>query len=287
MKKALVLGGGGVVGVAWETAVLAGLMDGGVDVRDADLIVGTSAGSIVGTQIARGRDPREMLRENQARSADAPPPGKMPPPDEMLKVFRVWASFDEMTDAACAAVGQAALASPTMSEAEYAARFASNGEGGWPDNTLLITAVDCDSGALRVFEAASGVPLEMAISASCAVPGMFPPVTIEGRRYTDGGVRSGTSADLAMRFEPEAVLVIAPMGGAGSKLGEQIARTMAREIAALEAAGAQVTLVQFDEATRAAAGASLMDPAGAPAAAAAGEAQGRRIAAGLAKVWRA
>jgi NTE family protein len=174
-----------------------------------------------------------------------------------------------------------------MTEAEYAARFASKGDGGWPDNTLLITAVDGASGALSVFDAASGVPIEMAISASCAVPGMFPPVTIEGRRYTDGGVRSGTSADLAMRIEPEAVLVIAPMGGAGSKLGEQIARTMAREIAALEAAGAQVTLVQFDEATRAAAGASLMDPAGAPAAAAAGEAQGRRIAAGLAKVWRA
>ena len=97
MTKALVLGGGGIVGVAWETGILAGLMGGRVDVRDADIIVGTSAGSIVGTQIARGRDPREMLRENRARSGDAQPAGRMPSPEEMLKVFRVWASFDEMT----------------------------------------------------------------------------------------------------------------------------------------------------------------------------------------------
>ncbi len=285
MKKALVLGGGGIVGVAWETAILVGLIEGGVDVRDADLIVGTSAGSIVGTQIARGRDPRELLGEHRARSGEAPPPGRMPTPAEMANVFRTWASFDEMTPEACAAVGRAALATPAMTEAEYLARFASVGGSGWPAKPLLITAVDCESGDLRVFEAASGVPIELAIGASCTVPGMFPPVTIEGHRYTDGGVRSGTSADLAERIEPDAVLIVAPMGGPGSRLGEQIARRMAREVVGLEMAGARVTLVRFDDATRAAAGASLMDPAGAPAAAEAGEAQGRRLADEISARW--
>lgn len=286
MKKALVLGGGGIVGVAWETAVLAGLMDGGVDVRDADIIVGTSAGSIVGTQIARGRDPREMMGDNRARAREAPAARRMPSPEEMMPVFRAWGSFDEMTDAACAVVGAAAIATPTMSEEEYLAGFAVNGEGGWPATPLLITAVDCASGALRVFDATSGVPIELAMAASCAVPGMFPPVTIEGRRYTDGGLRSGTSADLAQRVEPDSVLVIAPMGGGESRIGMAIARSMAREIAALEAAGATVQLVQFDDATRAAGGANLMSAVAGPAASIAGEAQGQRIAAEVSAIWR-
>ena len=286
MRKALVLGGGGIVGVAWENAILAGLMEGGVDVRDADLIVGTSAGSIVGTQIARGRDPRDLLREWRERSSEAPPPGRMPSREEMAPAFILWASFDEVTSEACAAVGKAALATPTMSEAELLARFGEVGAEGWPAKPLLITGVDCESGELRVFDSNSGVPIELAIAASCSVPGMFPPVTIEGRRYTDGGVASGTSAQLAHCIEPEVVLIIAPMGGGVSRLGAQIARTMAREIAGLEAAGAKVTLVQFDNATRAAAGTSLMDAVGAPAAATSGEAQGRRLASDVAEFWQ-
>src|SRR4029079_16972563 len=211
MPKALVLGGGGIVGVAWETAILAGLLEGGVDVRDADLIVGTSAGSVVGTSIARGHDPRELLAERGADPRGAATlPGRMPSPAEMATAFREWASYDEMTPQACAAVGRAALETPTMTENEYLARFAEHAAAGWPEAALLMTAVDCASGELRAFDAGSGVPIERAIAASCAVPGMFPPVTIEKRRYTDGGVRSGTSADLAQRMAPDVVLIVAP-----------------------------------------------------------------------------
>ena len=71
MRRALVLGGGGIVGVAWEAAILAGLLEGGADLRDADLIVGTSAGSIIGSQIAAGRDARELMREGRDQSAPA------------------------------------------------------------------------------------------------------------------------------------------------------------------------------------------------------------------------
>jgi NTE family protein len=211
----------------------------------------------------------------------------MPSPAEMARVFQAWASYDEMTDEACAVVGAAAISTPTMTEAEYLDGFASNAAEGWPDKPLLINAVDCASGVLRVFDAHSNVPIERALAASCAVPGMFPPVTIDGRRYTDGGVRSGTSADLAQRIEPDSVLVIAPIGGGGeSRVGAAIARSMSREIAALESAGAKVKLVLFDDATRAAAGASLMDPAGAPAVSLAGEAQGRSIAAEVRALWQ-
>jgi NTE family protein len=205
----------------------------------------------------------------------------------MAPVCRAWAAFDEMTDEACAVVGAAAISTPTMTEAEYLDGFASNAAEGWPDKPLLITAVDCESGVMRVFDSRSRVRIEQAIAASCAVPGMFPPVTINGRRYTDGGLRSGTSADLAQRIEPDSVLVIAPIGGGGeSRVGAAIARSMSREIAALESAGAKVKLVLFDDATRAAAGASLMDPAGAPAVSLAGEAQGRSIAPDVRALWQ-
>ena len=139
MKRALVLGGGGIVGVAWEAALLAGLIDGGVDVRNADLIVGTSAGSIVGSQIAAGRDPREMMRDGRERPA--PPAGEKPDVAAITAVFGLWASVNEMTPASCARVGKLALAAKTMSEEELLARFEGNEDSGWPARPLLITAV--------------------------------------------------------------------------------------------------------------------------------------------------
>ena len=122
MKRALVLGGGGIVGVAWETAILAGLLEGGVDVRDADLIVGTSAGSIVGSQIAEGRDAREMMREGRERPA---PPASSAKPDVagLTAVFGAWGSMKQTTPEDCAKVGALALAAKTMPEAELIARF--------------------------------------------------------------------------------------------------------------------------------------------------------------------
>jgi NTE family protein len=283
MKRALVLGGGGPVGIAWETAILAGLLDDGVDVSGADLIVGTSAGSVVGTQLRHGRDPRELLREQAAPRNGGGPPAPQDPA-RIARVFQLWMSFDEMTPERCAEVGRLALATKTISEEEWIANFSRNSWPGWPSRPLMVTAVDCESGALRVFEATDGVPIALAVTASCSVPGMVPPVTIEGRRYTDGGVRSGTSADLAARIAPDVVLIIAPMGareGGGSIFKRQIEaeRTM------LEAGGATVRVVMFDEAAKVA-GVNLMDPAGIPGVAAAGEAHGRRLAAELGAWWR-
>ena len=284
MKRALVLGGGGIVGVAWETAILAGLLEGGVDVRDADLIVGTSAGSVVGSQIAAGRDIRDVMRD---RGEGSVPPESSVKPDvaAITAVFGRWASFETMTPDACAQVGALALAAPTMPEEEMLARFGREGDD-WPERPLLVTAVDCTSGELRVFDAACGVPLRLAITASCSVPGMFPPVTIEGRRYTDGGVRSGTSADLAQRIEPDVVLIVAPMGSTtDNAYGRLMAGQIASEKAGLEAMGATVIVIQFDDAAKQSGASNLMNPAGAAPAAVAGEAHGRRMAPELRAWW--
>jgi NTE family protein len=271
------------VGVAWETAVLAGLLDGGLDVRRTDLIVGTSAGSVVGTHIAHGRDARELMR---AREEALPDPASTPPPDpkHSMEVFRLWSSFDKMTDERAAAVGKLALAAQTMSEERWLEGFARNGWDGWPETPLLVMAVDCESGAVRAIDREQGVPIERAVAASCAVPGMFPPVSIDGRRYTDGGVRSWTSADFALRIEPDVVLIVAPAGVEGEGVRGLAARQVAREMAELGAAGVRARLVTFDEAAQAA-GVNLMDRASAAAAATAGEAHGRRVAGELHTFW--
>ncbi len=284
MKRAVVLGGGGNVGIAWELGVLAALAEGGVDARDADLIVGTSAGSVVGTQIAHGHDPRALLEE---RRMTAPRPlggGTSAVPADAAGVFALWVSVDEMTQAHAAQVGALALQAHTMPEEAWVAGFAANGWPGWPETPLVVTAVECESGAFRAIDRASGVPIARAVAASCAVPGLFPPVTIDGVRCMDGGVRSGTSADLAQRIEPDIVLVVAPLGWAGRGIHRLAAQQLAREMAALESAGAQVRLIEPDGAARAHM-TNLMDPAEALPAADAGYAHASSLAAELRAWW--
>jgi NTE family protein len=284
MKRALVLGGGGPVGVAWETGVLAGLLEEGVDVRNADLVVGTSAGSIVGTQVTRGRDLRAALADVGQSGDRVAANAAQRDVEAVTRAFSLWASFDEMTPDRCAQVGAVALAATTMSEQGWIAGILTDGRGAWPAR-LVVTAVDCNSGELRAFDAAQGIDLQRAVAASCAVPAIFPPVTIEGRRYMDGGVRSGTSADLALRLPPDVALIIAPMGSSDAGMGALFRRQIAGERATLEAAGARVSVVQMDDASRAAAPNGLMDPSARAPVAAAGRAQAARIAKEVAALW--
>lgn len=286
MNRALVLGGGGNVGVAWETSLVAGLMDSGVDVREADLVIGTSAGSVVGTQSAHGSDPREMLRE--LRDAPAKPIGGneyAPDVDALQKIFPLWGGVESVDEEMCRKVGELSVQARTMPEDVWVSLYAERQWPGWPQTPLLITAVDCKSGEGRVFERGDGVPIERAVAASCTVPGMFPPVTIEGRRYIDGGVWSMTWADLASRAKPDIVLLVSVIGTLGRGLHNLAARQIEQENAALRASGADVRVLQFDEASQAAAGDNLMDPSRRLPMAVAGEAQGRRIGAELRAWW--
>lgn len=285
MKRALVLGGGGAVGIAWETGIVAGLLEDGIDVRDTDLIIGTSAGSVVGSHLAHGADPPDLMEQQHQPRESRALGDRAPDRSGAVAVFQAWASFDEMTPEHCAEIGRLALAAETMPEEQWIAGFEGDRWPGWPEKPLLAMAVDCESGEFRAFDRNSGVPIEKAVAASCAVPGLFPPVTIDGRRYTDGGVRSGTSADLAQHIAPDIVLIIAPMGARPGGIGGLIARQLVREKGVLEGAGAQVRLVQLDAAALEAAGPNFLDPAYAPASADAGRAQGKRISAELRDFW--
>ncbi|MFS4105063.1 patatin-like phospholipase family protein [Streptomyces sp. PD-S100-1] len=272
MTEALVLGGGGVGGIAWITGLLAGLADKGQDVTGADLIVGTSAGSAVAAQLGSGLS----LEELYARQAE--------PSSQTAEIMAELdlEAFAAQLGAALAsgdgpqlrrAVGELALRAETVPEAERRAVIESRlPRHAWPTRRLRIVAVDARSGEARVFDATSGVSLVDAVAASCAVPGVWPPVTIGGRRYVDGGVRSMANADFAAGASR--VLVIVPMGTVEPFPSET---PLERTLADLRAQGAEVAVIEPDEASKAAIGTNPLDPATRTPAAEAGRAQGRAL----------
>ncbi|WBB68719.1 patatin-like phospholipase family protein [Micromonospora sp. WMMD812] len=276
MTRALVLGGGGVTGVAWEWGVLAGLAERGVALADADLVVGTSAGSVVGAQLCSG-GPVEESFEAQV----APPRGEVAARLGFAAVARLLWAGGRSRDAvaARARIGAMALAARTPSEASRRAVIESRlPRREWPARRLLVTAVDAHSGEFVVFDAGSGVSLVDAVGASCAVPGVWPPVTIGGRRFVDGGMRSPVNADLASGAER--VVVLAPTAAAFGPMPR-----LSAQVAALRAAGARVAVVTPDAAARAAIGRNVLDPARRAAAARAGRTQAAAVADEAAAVW--
>lgn len=198
--RALVLGGGGVTGIAWETGMLAGLAEAGIDLTSADLVVGTSAGSVVGAQILSGASLADLYAA-QLTDATGEIAARMGATTMLRFVAALLWPGDEQH--ARARIGRAALKARTVPEAERRAvieRRLPSAE--WPERRLLIASVDALTGELKVFDRSSGVPLPDAVAASCAVPLVWPPITIDGRRYIDGGVRSATNADLAAGCDP-------------------------------------------------------------------------------------
>jgi NTE family protein len=271
MTEALVLGGGGVAGVAWITGLLAGLADAGQDVTGANLLVGTSAGSVVAAQLGQGLS----LDELYARQVE---PG-LQSAEIMadLDLTSLGAEFAGVLMHATTvpeirrAVGRYALDAATVSEPERRAVIESRlPSREWPARTVRIVAVDAETGEPRVFDNDSGVRLVDAVTASCAVPGVWPPVTIDGRRYVDGGVRSGENADYAAGATR--VLVIAPLGDVDLFPTE---KPLSQAVAEMRTSGTEVAIITPDEASQVAFGTNPLDPSTREPAAVAGRAQGR------------
>ena len=276
-RSALVLGGGGVTGIAWETGLLAGLAELGIDLAAADVIIGTSAGSVVGTDIASGQE-LEALYQAQL----APP---APEPDARMgwsvigRLLWVMSTSRDPVRAR-ARIGHWALAVRSMPEADRRKVFEARlPVGDWPARTLKVTAVDARTGELVVFDSAGEAGLVDAVGASCAVPGVWPPVTIGDRRLVDGGVRSVANADLAAGYER--VVIVAPVATGSGHMPSP-----SRQAAALAAAGARVVLVRPDRAAVRAIGRNVLDVSRRAAAATAGRVQARAAAAAVRGVWR-
>jgi len=275
VRTALVLGGGGITGIAWELGMVAGLADAGIDLRSVDLVVGTSAGSIVGAQLTSDA-PLERLYADQLIE---------PSPEEVnarmglgiLFQFVLAAAWPRDPLRARARMGRKALAARPASGRNPREAIA---EGllldDWPEKALKVTAVDADSGEFKVFDRESRVPLADAVAASCAVPLVWPPVAIDGHRYMDGGVRSITNADLAAGCER--VVVIAPVVVAmrrSTRIDVQLARL---------GPGVRSIVVSPDRAARKAIGRQVLSPERRPAAARAGRAQAALVAARVREV---
>jgi NTE family protein len=268
----LVLGGGGVAGIAWMTGVLSGLAEAGHDVTDADLMIGTSAGSAVAAQLGSGL-PLKTLLDRQTE------PGLQSKEisahldlekfaAELGRVLAGSASGEEMTRR----IGAFALAADTVPEADRLAVIESRlPVHDWPERDIQLVAVEADTGKTRLFDRHSGVDLVSAVAASCAVPGIWPAVTIDGRRYVDGGVRSSHNADLASGFAR--VVVLAPMGFHPPLLSDS---PLADAVDRLRRDGSDVTVIVPDPESTGAIGTNPLDPQTRTPAAEAGRRQGRR-----------
>ena len=312
MTRALVLGGGGITGIAWEAGVLMGLRDRGIDTARWDLVVGTSAGAIVGAKVLAepdfdawfagqllqatrdddvpirtmgGRVAAGFLRAGRSRGLGwmprvwvaafaletivrlragrrgrprAPGPAARPGPQTMGPPA-----------ADLVRLGTFGIAARTASETLYLSVIKQTLQpiAAWPA-ALTVTAIDVRTGEGVAIDARAGVPFFVAVAASCAVPGLMPPVTIGARRYMDGGMASQTHADLAAGHDE--VLVVAPLD-----LGR-----LDGEVSRLRAAGSRVTVISPGPEASAALGrgVTLLDPARRARSARAGLIDGRRAA---------
>ncbi len=292
-ERALVLGGGGSTGNAWLIGVIAGLFDAGLDVTTADLTVGTSAGSTAAAQIAGAR-PTELFATTVAgvpqrrTSPVGSEPGrspKKPMADQLDRLLTIIAAAENVTDMR-RRIGAAALEREASSDASWRAQWratvASRLPGPcWPDRSLLITAVDADTGEPVVFDRDSGVDLVDAVAASCAGGGL--PYRIGDTPYIDGGYRANAeNADLAVGYLR--VLVLSPLGG--RTLHPLHWRTeLAVQVQELRAHGSRVETVIPDKSAEHMFGANAMDLSLRPPAARAGYDQGRTLAQQLSEFW--
>ena len=300
MTRALVLSGGGSVGIGWQTGLAAGLARKGVHLGDADFIVGTSAGSAVGAQLALGTDLEQRLERYRQPSAGTSAAARtaaagstattQSSADRMGRLMAIMteAAAHDDEEAGRAAIGRFALDADALPEEGFVAGFAYLGSERWPER-FACTAVDAETGEFVVWDVKSAVPLDRAVASSCAVPGIFAPITINGRRYIDGGMRSGTNADLAKGHDLVLLVsLMSPARMAAAPGDPRAARYLARiesELAALTESGARVRTIGPDDEAAAALGLNLMDATRAPAAAAEGARQGEALAEEIGALW--
>lgn len=273
-KRALVLAGGGLAGIAWETGILLGIADESprtaTALRQSDVLVGTSAGSTVAAQLGSGLGLDALFdRQTAATSTELNPDTGI---EEITELFLAAMLTPNTTKAEkLKKIGAVALSTATVTEAVrrnvIAQRLPSPD---WPDRVLRIPAIDTATGELVTFDRNSGVGLVDAVAASCAVPGVWPAVTIGDRRYMDGG--AGSSVNMVLANDCDVAVVLVPSGRA---VPSPFGAGAAEEVEAFGGAFG----VFADDDSLAAFGPNPLDPACRKPSALAGREQGRRVAA--------
>lgn len=292
-ERALVLGGAGAVGNAWEIGVIAGLFEAGLDVTGADVTIGTSAGSTAAAQITSGVSPIELLAAiliNPPRPVVSPDPGRAPigpSADHMAITTAIIAAARDAGDMR-RRLGAAALKADELSNGSVQSRWravavARLPNENWPRQLLLIPAVDADNGEPIIFDRHSGVDLVDAVAASTSNGFGIPPYSIGGKRYINGGYRRNENADLAMGYAR--VLVLSPFSGR-SRHPLEWGMQLATQVDELRAGGSKVETIFPDGSSEHMFGENAMDLSLRPAAARVGYDQGTRTAEQITKFWR-
>jgi NTE family protein len=273
-RHGLVLAGGGLAGIAWETGILQGIADEAPDAAQAllasDVLLGTSAGSTVAAQIGGGAPLDELFAAQVSTDSHEIDPGVSV--EDIYELFTTAMTTPNATkEEQLQRIGAIAVATPTVAEPIRRAVIAHRlPVREWPTRVLRVTAIDVATGELLVLDRHTGIALVDAVAASCAVPGAWPPVTVGERRFMDGGV--GSSVNMAAASDCDAVVVLVPASEtAPSPFGDGAAP----EIAAFP--GATVAIFA-DDASITAFGANPLDPACRIPSANAGREQGRREA---------
>lgn len=274
--RTLVLGGGGITGIAWQIGIVAGLAREGVDLTTADTVIGTSAGSVVGSQVTSDLGIEELYAA-QLAPADAELGGRLSRVAalRMLPPYLLPGSGRDKLRRVGSLALRAQPPGTVDREAVIRARLVVRA---WPDRDLRITAVEAETGRFRVFHGSSGVDLVSAVAASCAVPTVWPPVAIDGHHYLDGGMRSTANVDLAAGADR--VVVLAPLPQSLSKrtsIRAQLERVAPREW----------SVVTPDAEALADFGKNLLDPAKRADAARTGIRQATDLVDELHHVWEA
>lgn len=285
------LGSGGATGIAWELGVLAGLASAGLPL-DADLVIGTSAGAVVAAQLTTGGAPAVPEGTPAATPVTPVTPVETPTgtPEgtpsqrvgrlDALSLARLLAAqlHPSRRHALAWLGGRAEKAWTPAAEDAWVGRFASGLSGlAWPAG-LVIVATDASSGRPAFFSAAQPADLAVAVAASCALPGVFPAVRIDGRLHFDGGLRSPVNLDIAVGAS--SVIAVAPLSGA-----LRAHRRPGHQAAQLRRAGARVVLIEPDLAGRLALGPDLLAPERAERAFAAGLSAAERTAEAALAIW--
>lgn len=296
----LVLGGGGITGTAFHAGVITGMADAGWDARDADIIVGTSAGSTAAALMRAGLPPKDYLPRvtgepvsvEGARVLDrigripTPPPRRpgrrQPASTGLLRQIarRPWAYPLGVSLAALLPEG-------TISIDEVNPGFGPLFEH-WPDKPMWITAVDLETGRRAVFGRDATATVAQAVSASCAIPGYFAPITIDGVPYVDGGAHSATNLDLMADQDLDLVIVSAPMSTTDPWATDvsnfarvPFHRQLDREVQRVRRSGTPVLVLQPDRRLRGLMGVNSMDLSKRPAVARAARDYSARRVSGL------
>ena len=275
VDRALVLAGGGVGGIAWLVGFTAGLARRGVDLTDADVMIGTSAGAAVAAQLATGQLAAAARMQLSEQTAELSVDFDMESFFEQMTVALEQAS--DRRDASRRVADLPLVNTSATADQRRAAVAARLPVTRWPDQALRVVAVARDTGERVVFDRTSGVALLDAVLASCAVPGVWRPVAIGGREYVDGGVHSFANADLAAGARRTLVLV-------PGLVQPQTRQLLDDEVASLRPGSSRV--IAADAESVDAIGPNPLDPARRAASYAAGTAQAERVAEAVGEFWR-